>query len=599
MYLHSHMRSFLFLFFVSLFAGAQVTIIKGPYLQIGTPGSIIIKWQTNVATSTKCSYGTSTLSLNLSYNNTALDTVHEAYLSGLTPHTKYYYSIGSNTLVLQGDASNYFITSPTPGAPGKYRFWVTGDCGNNSVNQDSVRNKYLSYNGYKHTDGWLLLGDNAYYDGLDGEYNTNFFAHYQNNIMKNTVLWPAPGNHDYGNLLANQNSHQIAYYSIFNLPTNGEAGGVWSGTEAFYSYNYGNIHFISLDSYGNELNQFRLYDTLGPQIMWLKQDLATNTLPWVVAYWHHPPYTMGSHNSDTEGELDSIRKNVIRILERHNVDFVLCGHSHSYERSKFITGHFGYESSFNSASHQIDSSSALYNGSANSCPHIKNNNSKGTVYVVSGSAGSLGGTQASFPHEAMYYSNATDGGSLIMDITNNRADLKWLCGDGIMRDSFTVFKNVNKVITYSVSVGQTINLKPSWPGKYIWSSGSASSTQNYIANKDSIIWVKDVYGCLADTFKVRAYVGINAINSIENKIRVFPNPSLGDFNLKINLTESSLISVELVSITGTRIVLQETKKTNAGDSVLRFNTKSLSQGIYFLEVEINSIRTIKKLVIVD
>lgn len=593
------MRLNLFFILISFFVNAQVTIIKGPYLQIGTPGSIIIKWQTNVATTTKCSYGTSTLSLNLSYNNSALDTVHEAFLSGLIPHTKYYYAIGSNTLVLQGDTSNYFITSPLPGAPGKYRFWITGDCGNNSINQDDVRNIYLSYNGNKHTDGWLLLGDNAYYDGLDGEYNTNFFAHYQTNIMKHTVLWPAPGNHDYGNLLSNQISHQIAYYSIFNLPTNGEAGGVWSGTEAFYSYNYGNIHFVSLDSYGYELNQFRLYDTLGPQIMWLKQDLAANTLPWVVAYWHHPPYTMGSHNSDTEAELDSIRKNVVRILERYNVDFVLCGHSHSYERSKFINGHFGYEPSFNSNLHQIDSSSALYNGSPNSCPHIKNNNSKGTTYIVSGSAGSLGGIQTSFPHSAMYYSNATDGGSLIMDINNNRADFKWLCADGIMRDSFTVFKNVNKVITYSVSVGQIINLLPSWPGQYVWSNGSSATTQNYMANKDSVIWVKDVYGCLSDTFKIKTYTGINEIDLLENKINVYPNPTSGDFNLNFNLVEPASVSVQLISAIGVRTTLYERKKINAGDCFLRFNSKSSVKGIYFLEVEINSVRILKKLVITD
>jgi Calcineurin-like phosphoesterase/Secretion system C-terminal sorting domain len=591
------MRLLIPLLFVSLLGGAQVTIVKGPYLQIGTPGSMIIKWQTNLATSTACSYGTNPLSLNLSYNNSTLDTIHEAFLNGLAPHSKYYYSIGGSSLILQGDSTNYFLTSPLPGATGSYRFWITGDCGNNSSNQDSVRNSYLAYNATQHTDGWLLLGDNAYNSGLDNEYNLNFFSHYQNNNMKNMVLWPAPGNHDYGNLLANQNTHQIPYFSIFNLPTYGEAGGVWSGTEAFYSYNYGNVHFVSLDSYGKELNQYRLYDTLGPQITWLKQDLGTNTLPWVVIYFHHPPYTMGSHNSDTEFELDSIRKNVVSILERYNVDFVLSGHSHSYERSKFITGHYGYENSFNPSVHQIDSSSALYNGSPNSCPHIKNNNTKGTIYIVSGSAGSLGGTQSSFPHDAMYYSNTTHGGSLIMDITSNRADFRWLCADGIIRDSFTVFKNVNKVITYSVNVGQSLTLQPSWPGNYIWNNDSTSPTLTFVANNDSVIWVKDQYDCLADTFKIKTFTGINESNTLENIFTVFPNPTAGEFGVQFYLKDPSCVAVNLISVGGTKITLEESKKMNAGEILLHFNSKSFAQGIYFLEVEINAVRTLKKLII--
>jgi hypothetical protein len=65
----------------------------------------------------------------------------------------------------------------------------------------------------------------------------------------------------------------------------GQAGGVASNTEAFYSYNYGNIHFVSLDSYGWETGNTRLYDTLGPQMVWLKQDLAANTQPWTVVYF--------------------------------------------------------------------------------------------------------------------------------------------------------------------------------------------------------------------------------------------------------------------------------------------------------------------------
>src|SRR6478752_9241118 len=122
---------------------------------------------------------------------------------------------------------------------------------------------------------------------------------------------------------------------------------------------------------------------------------------------------MGSHNSDKEGDLTKIREDFIGILERYGVDLISCVHSHLYERSRLMNGHFGLEASFNAQSHNLSSSSALYDGSSNSCPYIKDPvTNRGTVYVVSGSAGALGGKQVSFPHDAMYYSNEQIGGAL-------------------------------------------------------------------------------------------------------------------------------------------------------------------------------------------
>lgn len=586
------------LFFVSVYLKAQVSIVKGPYLQTGTPNSIIVKWETNVKTDTKLSYGTNPSSLSLSYINSIPDTVHQVYVGGLNPYTKYFYAIGGSTFTLQGDTNNYFVTSPAHGTPGKYRFWITGDCGNGSTNQLDVKNKYLQYNGNRLTDGWLLLGDNAYDNGLDAEYNAKFFNIYQTDIMKHAVLWPSPGNHDYANAQVSQNNHDISYYKIFNLPSGGEAGGVWSGTEAFYSYNYGNVHFVSLDSYGHEFNQYRLYDTLGPQITWLKQDLAANSLPWVVAYWHHPPYTMGSHNSDTEGELDSIRKNVLRILERYNVDFVFCGHSHSYERSKLMKGHFGYENSFNATQHHLSSSSAFYNGSANSCPYIKNNSNKGTVYIVAGSAGSLGGQQTSFPHDAMCFSDATNGGSLIMDVNDNRVDFKFLCADGIVRDNFTVMKNTGKVFTYTLTTGQNATLTASWPGNYVWSNSSDTLRNHVIqVNGDTTIWVHDAYNCVADTFHIKSFTGVNELENNSIALRAFPNPTKNQFTLEMNLKQTTPLSVSLFSTDGKSFILIKQQEFGPGLKSIPINTGDLSEGVYFLSIETPTKNYYKKLVI--
>lgn len=486
------------------------TIVKGPYLQVGTQNSMIVKWESNVSSDSKVMFGTSPASLTTVVTNTANVISHLVQLSGLTPYTKYYYSIGTTTATMQGDSANYFLTSPIPGTPGKYRFWVIGDCGNASTNQINCKNQYKAFNGNNNvTNGWLTLGDNAYSNGSDANFNQEFFGIYQNDVMKNIPLWPVPGNHDYNNGASTATTNP--YFGFFSTPTNGEAGGVPSGNPAYYSYDYGNIHFIALDSYGTTGASLKLYDTTGAQVTWLKQDLAANTKKWTIAYWHHPPYTMGSHNSDTEGDLVAIRQNFIRILERNKVDMIMCGHSHDYERSKLMNGHYGSESTFNAATHNLSSSSGAYDGSTNSCPYTKDStvNKIGTVYVLSGSAGQLGGQQTSFPHDAMHYSDATNGGSFVLDIEDNKLEAKWLCADGVIRDKFTIFKDVKSTKAYTVQPAQTKTLTASWPGTYTWGNATTLRTLTVAALSDTTIWVKDANTCIADTFKLKVLPSVS------------------------------------------------------------------------------------------
>jgi acid phosphatase type 7 len=554
-------------------------LVKGPYLQIGTPTSMIVRWETDIASDTKVAYGTSSTALTSTVGNPSSLTSHSVLITGLSPYTKYYYSVGTTSAVIQSGADNYFVTSPLPDTEAKYRFWVTGDCGNNSTNQTNCKNAYNTFNGSTITDGWLLLGDNAYSNGTNSEFDTKFFNIYETDIMKKAVLWPAPGNHDYNNGATTNTT--VPYYSIFSTPINGQAGGLASGTPAYYSYDYGNIHFISLDSYGTVASK-KMYDTTGAQAIWLKNDLAANTKRWIVAYWHHPPYTMGSHNSDLEFfDLGEVRSKFIRILERYKVDLIMCGHSHDYERSKLMKGHYGLENTFNATTHNSSTSSGLYDGTANSCPYEKDSvfQKTGTVYVVSGSAGQLGGTAGSFPHNAMHYSNATNGGSLVLDFEANRLDAKWLGSDGVIRDKFTMFKDVGVVKSMTIAPGQSTTLTASWPGNFTWNN--SASTNSIIVNPTvaTTYWVKDPNTCVADTFKIymNIFTGIdNAVNGINNSINIYPNPNNGSF--VIDMAENKNSNIEVVN--GVGQLIYAAKLTN-GANAIDLKTKP---GIYFYRI---------------
>ena len=275
-----------------------------------------------------------------------------------------------------------------------------------------------------------MLGDNAYPDGTDSEYQDAVFDMYLTELRQ-TPLWPTLGNHD--GREADSPTQSGPYYDLFTLPALGEAGGLASGTEAYYSFDYGNIHFICLDSFDTDRS------VGGAMLTWLQADLAATIQPWIIAFWHHPPYSKGSHDSDSETPLEQMRERALPILEAGGVDVVLTGHSHSYERSFLIDGHYG-------ASDTLDPSMILDGGDgrpdgtgAYTKPSVGPAAHEGAVYAVAGSSGKT--SNGPLDHPVMFVSLETLG-SLVLDIDQLQLDARFIGGDGATHDYFTLVKNV-------------------------------------------------------------------------------------------------------------------------------------------------------------
>ena len=247
--------------------------------------------------------------LDVEVYDAAPTTDHVVKLDGLVPASRYYYAVGTGAEILAGGNSQHsFVTAPPAGTRQPIRVWVIGDSGPRNVNAAQVRDAFLSWNGTHPIDLWLMLGDNAYQDGTDAEYQTAVFNMYPS-VLRSSVLWPTLGNHD--GRTADSATQTGPYYDIFTLPRAAEAGGVASGTEAYYSFDWGNVHFVVLDSFESD----RVPPS--PMLDWLEDDLLATTADWIVAYFHHPPYTHGSHNSDNDIESRDLRQHTLPRLEAH------------------------------------------------------------------------------------------------------------------------------------------------------------------------------------------------------------------------------------------------------------------------------------------
>eukprot|EP00854_Cymbomonas_tetramitiformis_P000963 gene963-1479_t len=298
-----------------------------------------------------------------------------------------------------------FTTSPSSTGGGSARFWVIGDSGHPSQRQSAVLDAYLNYTEDHPADAVLALGDIAYDNGYDYEFDSSYFGPYRD-LMSWIPFWSTIGNHETYNELT-----PYPYYDLLTLPTKGEAGGHASGTEAYYSFDYGQVHVICLESM-NSVHQGWMEDML----TWLERDLAslaTSKPKWLVAFFHHPPYSKASHDSDLELELIAMRRDVIFRLEAGGVDLVLSGHSHGYERSSLLRNFYGTSASWNPARHQMDGGSGNpWNGEVYTKETDGLGWKEGTVYV-------------SWDHPAMVVSVKREAGSLVIDIEGPASANRW------------------------------------------------------------------------------------------------------------------------------------------------------------------------------
>lgn len=406
----------------------NATLQRGPYLQSGSTTGMVVRWRTDWFVPSRVRYGTNAANLDQTILDPTPHIDHAVRIHGLLPDTKYFYRVGTDLADLVSGTSYFFRTSPTNDKP--VRIWVIGDSGTaqHTPYAEAVRDAYLDATGGIQ-DLWLMLGDNAYESGTDAQYQSSVFEMYPT-VLRNTVVWPTLGNHDAS---SNGDFSEFPYLDIFTLPKNGEAGGVSSGTEKYYSFDHANIHFICLDATSSDRSQ------AGAMLTWLENDLASTDRDWIVAFWHHPPYTFGTHNSDFEIELIEMRQNALPILERYGVDLVLCGHSHVYERSYLLNGHYGFASSFSSAMLVQPGTGRENLDGAYTKPAGGLGANRGTVYAVCGCSGE-GGSFA-FPRHPAMARNLSGFGSMILQFNKLRLDARFVNHEGGVDDYFTIRKD--------------------------------------------------------------------------------------------------------------------------------------------------------------
>lgn len=265
-----------------------------------------------------------------------------------------------------------FTTHPKIGACGKvFTSWWLGDAGEGTLNQVRVRDAAMKFLD-SDWEATVALGDNAYPSGTSHEYRTKFFGYYCRQFSK-VPLYPAMGNHDfYTSTAYPELAGPFFDYFVPGLPSR-------SAYRSSYSFKYARAHILIVD-----FTSWNVW-TDDSFWTWVENDLraarASSETDWILVGQHFPPYSKGSHDSDTESRLIRIRERFILLTDRYGVDVSITGHSHSYERSHLLHGHRGESST-------LTADMILQRGTGNNSIFSKSHGCdwSGTVHVVTGSA---------------------------------------------------------------------------------------------------------------------------------------------------------------------------------------------------------------------
>ncbi len=242
------------------------------------------------------------------FSSTSSGPRHPVWLTGLVPGGAYKYRVEACGLLAPAIT---FRSAPSPGAT--FQFAAVGDVGDDSGSRTAM----IGVLEGARLDLLLALGDNAYVKGTEQEFETNFFTPL-GRLLASVPVFPTLGNHEY---LTNEGQ---PYLDNFFLPTNNPRQ-----SERYYSFDWGDAHFVALDSNCVVGEAAPSSCTALEQREWLSADLASaQAARWRIVFLHHPPWSSGSHGSSAD-----VRTAFESIWEEGKVDLVLAGHDHNYERS--------------------------------------------------------------------------------------------------------------------------------------------------------------------------------------------------------------------------------------------------------------------------
>lgn len=328
--------------------------------------------------------------------------IHEGTLTGLTPSTKYEYRIGYGddrrsdwySLEMAG-ASVYDVLIYPDSQSADYSQWEE------LVKSSALRNPRTA----------LYIGMGDLVDNGEQDYQWRTWLNSIRPLSANVPLAPTLGNHEMYTLDWKMREPR-AYLNYFDVPPNGNE----TFNRRYYSYDFGDVHYVVLDTMLYESNHEDNHDTHHPdlydiEVQWLRQDLAANTKKWTVVLMHRDPfqYAFDRPGASRAAGFDEEGVLFMPIFDEFNVDLVLSAHLHSYRNRG----------------------------------HVRNfeRDASGPLYILTGIAGDAGRPKwKEHPLDVYVAPDREKNNYMTMTVTPNKLIVKAFLPDGTQLDESVIEK---------------------------------------------------------------------------------------------------------------------------------------------------------------
>ena len=198
------------------------------------------------------------------------------------------------------------------------------------------------------------------------------------------------GNHECYDLKW-QTREPVSYAHYFPLPY-------------YYSFDYGNVHFVCLNTCGRELGE----ELMTRQEVWLENDLASCKKKWKVVCMHRDVLQYSSNKFPNREGFSEEGIRFMPVFDRHQVNLVLTAHLHTYRNHG----------------------------------HIKNfqKSTDGPLYILTGIAGNCfyDNLWKEHPLDDSTAPQPDRGNYLSVDVTENMLTVNTYLADGTLLETMTI-----------------------------------------------------------------------------------------------------------------------------------------------------------------
>jgi len=303
-------------------AGGQdvpATILTEPYLQNVKKDGITIMWELSGTEASHIEYGS-----DVSYGDTVSGTyissgagtcIYKAVLTGLNAGATYHYRLVKGAEVR---ADQTFTTAPIGNANFTFGAWSDSQGTNHGTYPADLYEPTKKM--MEHMAGEVDFGVSTGDLCEDGHSYSSVKEFYIDRVVKylgQTKPWfNAWGNHD---MQPNSIIRKFA-----DMPSK-DRGAPYHAGYGNFSFDYGGCHFICIDDdYPNNTDPERWDWT------WVENDLIqanANNARFIFLFTHRAPYYERWYTGE-----ETVRNNLVPLMEQYGVDICFSGHMHAYER---------------------------------------------------------------------------------------------------------------------------------------------------------------------------------------------------------------------------------------------------------------------------